>query len=200
MIEVRVNSGCPTGAVSGAPAEDAALPPVSCRGGGGAGQGVRSTTAAGPTEVVSVRMHRGGMAALSLVQRQLGGSKSDVLRQAVEIVAAVLADSASIDAAAKSLPKLLAARRPVVSEVEEGVLVDVRDMLRAVAEQYSRQAFQFQKIGNNWNQITKVANSGAPVDADAMRGVARALERVAQAMERDAQRDAKLAAKLQEVH
>ncbi|WP_417219575.1 plasmid mobilization relaxosome protein MobC [Arthrobacter sp.] len=139
------------------------------------------------------------MAAINVVQRHLGGSKSDVLRQSVVIVAEALSDAASIDVAARSLPKLLAVRGPVIVEVDEGVLADVRNTLREVAERYTRQAFLLQKIGNNWNQIAKVANSGAQVDADAMRGVERALELVARVMDRDAQRDAMLATKLLEM-
>ncbi|WP_197277853.1 hypothetical protein [Arthrobacter alpinus] len=159
---------------------------------------MRSTSSTGASEVVTVRMHRDGIAALTEVQRQLGGSRSDGVRQAVQIVADALSDATSINAAQKSLSKRIAARRPVVVKADESVLADLRDSLREVAERYSRQAFLFQKIGNNWNQIVMVANSGGRVDADAIRGVERALDRLAVVMERDAKRDATVSVKLLE--
>ncbi|WP_146238791.1 plasmid mobilization relaxosome protein MobC [Arthrobacter livingstonensis] len=199
MSEERANSGRPTSAVSVASAEDAELPPVSRRSGGGERAEVRSTSSPGASEVVTVRMHRDGIAALTEVQRLLGGSRSDGVRQAVQIVAEALSDASSINAAQKSLTQRLAARRPVVVKADESVLTDVRDMFREVAERYSRQALLFQKIGNNWNQIVKVANSGGLVDADALRGVERALDRIALVMERDAKRDETVVTKLREV-
>ncbi|ALE93756.1 hypothetical protein AOC05_17840 [Arthrobacter alpinus] len=198
MSEARANSGCPTSEVSVALAEDATLPPVSRRAGDGERAEVRSTSSTGASEVVTVRMHRDGIAALTEVQRQLGGSRSDGVRQAVQIVADALSDATSINAAQKSLSKRIAARRPVVVKADESVLADLRDSLREVAERYSRQAFLFQKIGNNWNQIVMVANSGGRVDADAIRGVERALDRLAVVMERDAKRDATVSVKLLE--
>lgn len=199
MSEERANSGRPTSAVSVASAEDAALPPVSPRSGGGERAGVRSTSSPGASDVVTVRMHRDGIAALTEVQRLLGGSRSDGVRQAVQIVAEALSGATSINAAQKSLTKRLAARRPVVVKADETVLADVVDLLREVADRYSRQAFQFQKIGNNWNQIAKVANAGGSIDPDALRSVERALDRLARTMERDAKRDATVTVKLREV-
>lgn len=199
MSEERVNSRRPTSETSAAPAKDAELPPVSRRSGDGERADARSTSSPGASEVVAVRMHSDGITALTEVQRQLGGSRSDAVRQAVGIVAEALSDASSIDAAEKSLTKRLAARRPVVVEADELVLVDVRDGLRQVADRYSQQAFQFQKIGNNWNQIAKVANSGGGVDTDALLGVERALDQLAREMARDAKRDAKFAVKLREV-
>lgn len=199
MSEARGNSGRPTSTVSGAPAEDAVLPPVRRRAGDGERAEVRSTSSPGASEVVTVRMHRDGIAALTEVQRQLGGSRSDGVRHAVQIVADALSDATSINAAQKSLSKRIAARRPVVVRADDSVLADVREALREVAERYSRQAFLFQKIGNNWNQIVKVANSGGLVDTNAIRGVERALDQLAVVMERDAKRDATVSVKLWEV-
>ncbi|NKX52061.1 hypothetical protein HER39_16105, partial [Arthrobacter deserti] len=87
---------------------------------------MRSTSAPGAGEVVTVRMHRDGIAALTKVQRHLGGSRSDGVRQAVQIVAEALSDAASIDTAQKSLAKRLAARRPVVVQADGSVLADIR--------------------------------------------------------------------------
>ncbi|TJY67337.1 MobC family plasmid mobilization relaxosome protein [Arthrobacter sp. CAU 1506] len=199
MSEERANSRRPTSEASVAPAEDASLPSVSRRARDGERDEVRSTSGPGASEVVTVRMHRDGIAALTEVQRHLGGSRSDGVREAVQIVAEALSDAASIDAAEKSLVKRLAARRPIVVEADESVLADVREALREVADRYSRQAFLFQKLGNNWNQIAKVANSGGRVDPDALRGVERALDRLASVMERDAKRDATVTVKLREV-
>ncbi|MGW6174339.1 plasmid mobilization relaxosome protein MobC [Arthrobacter sp. NPDC055138] len=199
MSEERANSRRPTSEASVAPAEDASLPPVSSRARDCERAEVRSTSGPGASEVVTVRMHRDGIAALTEVQRHLGGSRSDGVRQAVHIVAEALSDAASIDAAEKSLAKRLAARRPIVVEADESVLADVRKALQEVADRYSRQAFLFQKLGNNWNQIAKVANSGGRVDPDALRGVERALDRLASVMERDAKRDATVTVKLREV-
>lgn len=199
MSEERANSGRPTGEVSVAPAQEPELPPVSRRSGDGERADGRSTLSPGASEVVAVRMHSDALTALTEVQRHLGGSRSDAVRQAVEIVAEALSDSSSIDVAESSLTKRLAAQRPVIIKADEIVLSDVRDGLRDVADRYSQQAFQFQKIGNNWNQIAKVANSGGGVDADALRGVQRALDRLAWEMARDAKRDAKIAPKLREV-
>ena len=71
--------------------------------------------------------------------------------------------------------------------------------MRELAERYSQQSFQFQKIGNNWNQVTKLAHVGEHVDRDAVLGVGRALNHLAVVMERDAKRDANLVSKLREV-
>lgn len=192
MREERTNTRRPT-------SEASELPSVSRRPGDGERVDERSTSLPGASEIVAVRMHSDGLAALAEVQRHLGGNRSEVVRQAVQIVAEALTSSSSIDAAERSLTKLLAARRPLVINTDPVALGHLREGLREIADRYSQQTFQFQKIGNNWNQIAKVANSGAGVDADALRGVQRALDRLAWEMERDAKRDAQIAAKLREV-
>ena len=159
---------------------------------------VRSTAATGAREVVAVRLSTDELAALDVLREQLGGSRSDALRAAVVAVAETLS-SGRIDTLDKRLAKAVAVRQPRVVNANDAVLVELRDAMRELAERYSQQSFQFQKIGNNWNQITKLTHAGERVDADAVLGVGRSLDRLADAMERDAKRDARIVNKLREV-
>ncbi|MGG5753820.1 MobC family plasmid mobilization relaxosome protein [Zafaria sp. Z1313] len=84
-------------------------------------------------------------------------------------------------------------------EVDGGAVAELKEGLQKVAERYTRQAFQLQKIGNNVNQIAKVANARGEVDADAVRSVERAIDRLSGAMEQDAKRDSAVSMKLGEV-
>lgn len=158
----------------------------------------RSAAATGAREVVAVRLSTDELAALDVLREQLGGSRSDALRAAVVAVAETLS-SGRIDTLDKRLAKAVAVRQPRVVNANDAVLVELRDAMRELAERYSQQSFQFQKIGNNWNQITKLAHAGERVDADAVLGVGRSLDRLADAMERDAKRDARIVNKLREV-
>lgn len=158
----------------------------------------RSAAATGAREVVAVRLSTDELAALDVLREQLGGSRSDALRAAVVAVAETLS-SGRIDTLDKRLAKAVAVRQPRIVNANDAVLVELRDAMRELAERYSAQSFQFQKIGNNWNQITKLAHAGERVDADAVLGVGRSLDRLADAMERDAKRDARIVNKLREV-
>lgn len=158
----------------------------------------RSAAATGAREVVAVRLSTDELAALDVLREQLGGSRSDALRAAVVAVAETLS-SGRIDTLDKRLAKAVAVRQPRVVNANDAVLEELRDAMRELAERYSQQSFQFQKIGNNWNQITKLAHAGERVDADAVLGVGRSLDRLADAMERDAKRDARIVNKLREV-
>lgn len=158
----------------------------------------RSAAATGAREVVAVRLSTDELAALDVLRQQLGGSRSDALRAAVVAVAETLS-SGRIDTLDKRLAKAVAVRQPRIVNANDAVLVELRDAMRELAERYSAQSFQFQKIGNNWNQITKLAHAGERVDADAVLGVGRSLDRLADAMERDAKRDARIVNKLREV-
>lgn len=151
------------------------------------------------TGIVTVRMRKDETDALAEVQRQLGGSRSDAVRQAVQIVAGALADAPSIKATDRALRKRLTARVPVEVNADPTALEGIRDGLREVAERYSAQTFEFQKIGNDWNWIVRIAEADGTVDPDALAAIRRALERLASAMERDAKRDAGLATTLGEL-
>lgn len=158
----------------------------------------RSAAATGAREVVAVRLSTEELAALDVLREQLGGSRSDALRAAVVAVAETLS-SGRIDTLDKRLAKAVAVRQPRIVNANDTVLEELRDAMRELAERYSQQSFQFQKIGNNWNQITKLAHAGERVDADAVLGVGRSLDRLADAMEADAKRDARIVNKLREV-
>lgn len=158
----------------------------------------RSAAATGAREVVAVRLSTDELAALDVLREQLGGSRSDALRAAVVAVAETLS-SGRIDTLDKRLAKAVAVRQPRIVNANDTVLEELRDAMRELAERYSQQSFQFQKIGNNWNQITKLAHAGERVDADAVLGVGRSLDRLADAMEADAKRDARIVNKLREV-
>lgn len=165
----------------------------------------RSAVATGKREVVAVRLSPDELAVLDLLREQLSKSstgapltRSDALREAIVTVGEALSAGriATLDT---RMAKAIAVRQPRVVDADERVLEELRDAMRELAERYSGQAFQFQKIGNNWNQITKLAHAGERVDADAVHGVGRSLDRLADAMERDAKRDARIVNKLREV-
>lgn len=158
----------------------------------------RSAAATGAREVVAVRLSTDELAALDVLREQLGGSRSDALRAAVVAVAETLS-SGRIGTLDKRLAKAVAVRQPRVVNANDTVLGELRDAMRELAERYSAQSFQFQKIGNNWNQITKLAHAGERVDADAVLGVGRSLDRLNDAMETDAKRDARIVNRLREV-
>lgn len=182
MIEERVNMERPTS--SEVHADQAGAESVLASASEASGEpGARAThVAAGKRTVVAVRLSDDALAALDEVREQLGGSRSDALRASVEAVHEALA-SGRVDRLDKTLAKSVAARRPVVRGADEALIAEQNEASREVAERYSDAAFQLQKIGNNWNQLVKLAHVGERVDADAMDHVARALERLARALE-----------------
>lgn len=157
----------------------------------------RSADSPGKREVVAVRLSTAELADLDAVRGQLGGSRSDALRASVVSVARAF-DSGSIDKIENHLARAVAAKRPRLIAVDAGLLAGVRDALSKVSDRYAQQSFQLQRIGNNWGQIMKVVNAGGDVDADAIRGVQRALNRLGDVMQRAAERDADIATKLRE--
>lgn len=171
--------------------------PVSPTEGTGERADVRSAEIPGKREVVAVRLSTAELADLDAVREQLGGSRSDALRASVVSVARAF-DSGSVDKIENHLARAVAAKRPRVVAVDADLLAGVRDALSKVSERYAQQSFQLQRIGNNWNQIVKVVNAGGDVDADAIRGVERALDRLGDVMGRAAERDADIATKLRE--
>lgn len=148
----------------------------------------RSAATSGAREVVAVRLSASEIAALDAVREQLGGSRSDALRAAVTSVHEALA-SGSVDKVDAVLAKRMARRRTVALHEDPETLVELRDSLQEVAKRYAEQAFQLQRIGNNFNQIVRLANSGEAVPADAVHRVGRALEELLREMRRDARRD-----------
>lgn len=151
----------------------------------------RSAAITGAREVVAVRLSAEELAALDVLREQLGGSRSDALRAAVGAVHEALA-SGSVDKVDAVLEKRLAQRRRAALHENPEALVQLQEALRDVSKRYAEQAFQLQRIGNNWNQIVKLANSGEAVPADAVHRVGRVLEELLRTMKRDAQRDAAL--------
>jgi len=165
--------------------------------GTGERDGGRSPDSPTKREVVAVRLSAAELADLDAVREQLGGSRSDALRASVVSVARAF-DSGSIDKIENHLARAVAAKRPRLIAVDADLLAGVRDALSKVSDRYAQQSFQLQRIGNNWGQIMKVVNAGGDVDADAIRGVERALNRIGDVMGRAAERDADIATKLRE--
>lgn len=158
-------------------------------GANGAPADARSAATSGAREVVAVRLSSSELAALDEVREQLGGSRSDALRASVTSVHEALA-SGSVDKVDDVLAKRMSHRRSVALHEDSEALVALRESLQEVAKRYAEQSFQLQRIGNNFNQIVKLANSGEAVPADAVNRVGRALEDLLREMRRDARRDA----------
>lgn len=154
----------------------------------GAPADARSAATSAAREVVAVRLSTEELAALDEVREQLGGSRSDALRASVTSVHEALA-SGSVDKVDDVLAKRMSHRRSVALHEDSAALVALRESLQDVSKRYAEQAFQLQRIGNNWNQIVKLANSGEAVPVDAVNRVGRVLEELLKAMKRDAQRD-----------
>lgn len=157
----------------------------------GAPADARGAATTGAREVVAVRLSAAELAALDVLREQLGGSRSDALRAAVGAVHDAL-QSGSVDRVDAVLEKRLAQRRRAALHEDPAVLGELREALQDVSKRYAEQAFQLQRIGNNWNQIVRLANSGEAVPADAVNRVGRVLEELLRTMKRDAQRDAAL--------
>ncbi|GAA4195514.1 hypothetical protein GCM10022219_20670 [Microbacterium oryzae] len=210
MNDEVVNMGRPTREGNGTPVEEPSRPHPSPSAGEGSVVEERSDEATPASKLVPVRMRRDELAALDEVQRHLGVNQSDALRRSVLLVAAALAATPSADPAERTLARRLAKKLtprqpPVVSD--KALLADIRDRLAEVAHRYQQQAFQLQKIGNNWNQIVKVlhalkntrgmfAGMLAPLES-AIHGVDRALIDLESRMTRDAERDAEISEKLE---
>lgn len=154
----------------------------------GAPADARSAATSAAREVVAVRLSTEELAALDEVREQLGGSRSDALRASVTSVHEALA-SGSVDKVDDVLAKRMSHRRSVALHEDSAALVALRESLQDVSKRYAEQAFQLQRIGNNWNQIVRLANSGEAVPVDAVNRVGRVLEELLKAMQRDAQRD-----------
>ena len=144
--------------------------------------GVRSAKDGGPTEMVTVRLASEYVAALGRVRQQLGGSRSDAIRGAIEVVDEALR-SPSLGAIEQRLLKAVAARRPTTVSVDEDVLGELVDAVTELAAAYRSLSFQNQKIGNNHNQMVKLGNSGRVVDSDAVAAVGRELAGLTTALE-----------------
>ena len=154
---------------------------------GNAGDG-RSTEAASST-VVAVRMSSEDLEMLDGLREQLGGSRSDALRSAVQAVGDAFA-SGSVSRVEDQLARKVAARRPVVIQAGDEAMAEVRDALLAVADGYAARAREVNYIGHNLNQLLKLAHSDIDLDNDSLKSIARALEAMRRVMISDAERDA----------
>ncbi|MDR6144109.1 hypothetical protein QE375_003663 [Microbacterium foliorum] len=149
----------------------------------------------GEQAVVAVRMSANQLAGLTEIQRHLGGSRSDAVRYAVEIVANTLSDAAGLETLDRVLGNRLASRRPVTVNVDPAVANEVRHALDSVARRYAEQAIALQRVGNDWNLLTNLAVTGTSIDTDALRAIERQLTEISSTMSRQARSDADLAIK-----
>ncbi|MEU3331321.1 hypothetical protein ACF046_03090 [Glutamicibacter creatinolyticus] len=154
---------------------------------GGAADG-RSAESA-PSTVVAVRMSPEDLEVLDGLREQLGGSRSDALRSAVQAVGDAFA-SGSVSRVEDQLARKVAARRPVVIQAGDEAMAEVRDALLAVADGYAARAREVNYIGHNLNQLLKLAHSGIDLDNDSLKSITRALEEIRLVMISDAERDA----------
>ena len=149
---------------------------------GDSAAGVRSTQDGGSTEMVTARLASAHVAALGRVRAALGGSRSDAIRSAIEVVDEALA-SPSLGAVEQRLSKAVAARRPTTVSVDADVLGELVDAVTELAAAYRSLSFQNQKTGNNHNQMVKLGNTGRVVDSDAVAAVGRELAGLTTAVE-----------------
>lgn len=149
--------------------------------------GERSSARPVKDVVVTVRMTADDDADLSFVQAELGAASGpDAIREVIRLVAALQRDE----------PHQTAKAQRPVAVANEALLAEVRDAVREVTTSYNERTRELHLIGHNWNQIAKVANATGKLDADAIRGVERALVDIRMQMAADAKRDAKRDAKL----
>lgn len=123
--------------------------------------------------VVSTRLDESGSEDFALVKSALVGRKSsssDAVRKMVEIVAADLRGEKYRDASR--------AQELRTVDLDENTIASLKESLDRNATGYSDAIFQFQKIGNNVNQLARSANSGDRVPAAALKQVSRRLGRI----------------------
>ncbi|SJM67514.1 hypothetical protein CZ674_12010 [Agrococcus casei LMG 22410] len=108
-------------------------------------------------------------------------SSSDAVRKMVEIMAATLRDEKYTDASR--------AQESRTVDLDESQIASLKESLDRNATGYSDATFQFQKIGNNVNQLARSANSGDRVPAAALKQVSRRLARIEELLEFLADRD-----------
>lgn len=127
--------------------------------------------------VVSARLDESGSEDFAFVKSALVGRKSsssDAVRKMVEITAATLRDEKYTDASR--------AQEPRTVDLDESQIASLKESLDRNATGYSDAAFQFQKIGNNINQLARSANSGDRVPAAALEQVSRRLARIEESL------------------
>ena len=163
------------------------------------GTKITAPPADGEQAVVAVRMDATQLAALSEIQRHLGGNRSDAVRNAIEIVAKTLSDAAGLETLDRVLGNRIAARRPITVNVDRAAANEVRRALDGVASGYAEQTIALQQVGNDWNLLAKLAAAGASIDTDALRAIERRLAEISSTMSRQARSDAKLATKVASV-
>lgn len=138
----------------------------------------KAKNGARPTKeaVITVRMTAELVGALDKHCAETGESRVEAIREMIRLTKP--SDTA-------------AAKPPVVKvNVDQDKLDDVAAALRKVAETHSERTRQLQRIGNNWNQLVRLANAGHPVPEEALQGVERVLGRMLGLMEKDAQKAA----------
>lgn len=115
---------------------------------------------------ITVRLDEAHLAQLDSVQRALGTDRTGAIRALIDLSGLSEADLAAARRSAQEPP----------SNVSEVSLEQTRAALKDVTTAYGGLSRQVQAIGNNVNQLTRLANTGESIDADAVRGLARALK------------------------
>lgn len=143
-------------------------------------------------DVVATRFDADGLAILAELTRELGASsKAAALRQCVEIVAEKMGKELS--GRERALP---ARSQPVLAPA--ALAAEAAAAARELAEQYSRRAREVYAIGNNINQITRLANAeGHAPSLAVLAGIESQLVAIRRQLNADAERDEKLVGLLQ---
>lgn len=132
--------------------------------------------------VVSSRLDESGSEDFAVIKSALGiSSSSEAIREIVKIAAATLRDEKYTDASR--------AQELHTVGLDENQIASMKESLDRNATGYSDATFQFQKIGNNVNQLARSANSGDRVPAAALKQVSRRLARIEELLEFLADRD-----------
>ncbi|MDN5655736.1 MAG: MobC family plasmid mobilization relaxosome protein [Kocuria sp.] len=121
--------------------------------------------------VVSSRLDESGSDDFTFVRSELRmSSSSEAIREIVKIAAAVLRDEKYQDASR--------AQELRTVDLDENQIASLKESLDRNVTGYADATFQFQKIGNNVNQLARSANSGDRVPAAALKQVSRQLARI----------------------
>lgn len=125
---------------------------------------------------------------LDVVMAMLGSENtSRGIADIIEIVADAVNSSDTAEAAQKELVRRLGKDRSQLAETipayDRQLLEEIRDALQRIDTSYQEMTFQIQKVGYNWNQITRVANligrgSDDRIPATAIDAVRRSLDNI----------------------
>lgn len=138
-------------------------------------------------EIASARFNAEGMAMLDEVGARFGLSRSDALRQCVEMVFATLSSPAV------QLSKEAQARQPVYVQVDADKLDELIEAVGVLSTTYARRAREVNAIGANVNQMRRLAYFQQDrLDDYTLRAMGMAVEAIRVQMNADAERDEKV--------